>query len=309
MREFVIPLATGITFFLFGMQLVRIGLIKFSGNYLQGFLHRFTKTPYHGFFTGTIATIFLQSSSAVTVITIGLINARMITFYQSLGIILGTNVGTVATAELVALDIGKGAVPLLIIGAVMVLFPYQQIRAIGLFLGGFAIIFLGLDALQMIANPLQQSFVFKKIITIPDKQILIGIIFGLIITSIIQSSSAVTVMTMGMMYYQGLALPFGIAIILGSNIGTCFTAVLAAIGSSKEGKQVATAHILLNLLGVIIFYPFIEQFSDFVQTLTTYPPKQIAHAQLIFNLVSSLAILLFIKPFAKLTLFLSPSGK
>lgn len=306
MREVIIPLAIGIALFLFGMQMMRIGLTRLSGSYLKGFLYRFTQTPYHGFFTGAVATLLLQSSSAVTVITIGLINARMLNFYQTIGIILGTNVGTVATAELLALNIGRVAVPLLLAGACLVLFPYFKIRAIGLFIGGFSIIFLGMDALQMIAVPLQNSVFFNIIISMPNQQIIIGIIFGAIVTAIIQSSSAMTAMTMSMMLYQALPLTFGIAVILGSNIGTCFTAILASFGGSMEGKQVATAHILLNVLGVIIFYPFIEPFAELIQRLTDYPPAQIAHAQLIFNLTSSLMVLLFVKPFAKLTLLIAP---
>jgi len=308
MREVVIPLATGITLFLFGMRLMRIGLDELSGKYLKGFLHRFTKTPYHGFFTGTIATMLLQSSSAVTVITIGLINSKMISFYQAIGIVLGTNLGTVVTVELIALNINQWAVPLLIIGALLVLIPYGKCRPIGLFIGGFSIIFLGIDALQMIAIPLQNTAFFSYIVTVPKQQIVIGIIFGTIVTAVIQSSSAVTAMTMSMMLYQNVPLTFGLAIILGSNIGTCFTAILASIGGTTEGKQVATAHVLLNVLGVIFIFPFIDSFSVFVQTLSSYPPTQIAHAQLVFNLASSLVALLFVKPFTNLTLLLAPKG-
>lgn len=308
MREIIIPLATGITLFLFGMQMLRIGLIRISGDYLKHFLYKFTKTPYHGFFTGTIATLLLQSSSAVTVFTIGLINANMISFSQSIGIILGTNIGTVATVELLALNIGKWAVLLLIIGAFLVLIPLEKLRAAGLIIGGFAIIFIGMDALQMVSNPIQNSKWMQTIISLPQQHIVMGLLIGIIITAIIQSSSATTVMVMGMMYYQGIPLPFGIAIILGSNIGTCFTAILASIGGSIEGKQVATAHVLLNIIGVILFIPFITPFSQIVQGLTEYPPTQIAHAQLIFNLVNSLIFLPFVKSFSKLTIFLTPNS-
>ncbi len=306
MREFIIPLATGITLFLFGMQIMRVGLLRLSGDYLRQFLYKFTKTPYHGFFTGTVATLFLQSSSAVTVITIGLINAGAITFYQSIGIILGTNIGTVATVQLIALNIGKWAVPLLMFGAALVLFPKNSVRATGLFIGGFAIIFLGMDALQMISEPIQRSAIMTKVIELPEHQQLIGLLFGITVTGIIQSSSATTALTMGMIYYQGIPLNFGIAIILGANIGTCFTAILASIGGSNEGKQMAMAHVLLNIIGVILFYPLIPKLSLLVQTMTVYPPTQIAHAQLIFNIANSLIILPFVKQFERLTILLSP---
>ncbi len=306
MREVIIPLATGLTLFLFGMQMMRLGLNRLSGDFLQYFLYRFTKTPFHGFFTGTIATLLLQSSSAVTVISIGLINANLITFYQSIGIVLGTNLGTVVTAEIIALNAGKLAVPLLLIAILFVLIPNEKHRSIGLFIGGFSIIFLGMDALQMIASPIQRSSFFQMMIAQQEQQIIIGLFFGMVVTAIIQSSSAMTVMTMSMMYYQGIPLAFGIAIILGSNIGTCITAVIASIGGSVGGKQIATAHILLNVLGVLLFFPIITPFSHFVEALTAYPPAQIAHAQLIFNMTSSLMVLPFVKYFAKLTLLLSP---
>lgn len=306
MREIIIPLATGIALFLFGMHLMRIGLMKISGKHLHRFLYRFTKTPYHGFFSGAVATLLLQSSSAVTVITIGLINAEMMTFYQGLGIILGANLGTVATVELVALNIGKWAVPLLLTGFLFVLYPSEKWRGFGLFLGGLSTIFLGMDALQMISIPIQRLPVMNTITSMPDHEIMIGLLFGLFVTSIIQSSSATIALTMGIIYNQGISLPLGIAIVLGSNIGTCITAVLASFGGNAEGKQVATAHLLLNFLGITLFLPFIGPFSDLIQMLTSSPPVQIAHTQLVFNLISSLIVLPFVKPFAKLTLLLSP---
>jgi len=309
MREIIIPLATGIMLFLLGMQVMRIGLFRLSGDRLQEFLYRFTKTPYHGFLSGSIATLFLQSSSAVSVITIGLVNTNLLSFYQSIGIILGTNLGTVATVELISLNIGRWVIVMLLLGALLVLIPKQTFRSIGLFIGGFAIIFLGMDALQMISVPLQRSSFMQAIIALPEHQLIVGILVGIIITSIIQSSSATTAMIMGMMYYQGIPLPFGIAVILGSNIGTCITAILASIGGSVQGKQVAAAHVLLNLIGVVIFYPLIYPLANFLQELTPYPPTQIAHAQLIFNLISSLIVLPFARPFAIFTTYLVPRNR
>lgn len=308
MREFVIPFATGLALFLFGMQILRIGLLNLSGKYLKIFLQSFTKTPYHGFFTGTIATLLLQSSSAVSVITIGLTNARMITFYQTIGIILGANVGTVATAELIALNISKLAIPLLICGIFLIIITKQKIRALGLSLSGFAIIFLGMDTLQSISSFLQESNLFQIIISNSEQKIFIGLALGLIITAIIQSSSATTAITMSLICTQNFPLEFGIAIILGSNIGTCFTAILASLGGSLEGKQVATAHVLLNVIGVIIFLPFIDFLCSFIEILTTNPATQIAHAQLVFNLIISLIMLPFVKPFSRLTVFLTRSN-
>lgn len=305
MREFVIPFATGLALFLFGMNLLRIGLLKISGEYLKAFIQRFTKTTYHGFFTGTIATLLLQSSSAVSVITIGLTNARMITFYQTIGIILGANVGTVATAELMALNINKWAIPMLILGITLILIPKQKIRALGLTISGFSIIFLGMDALLSISIYLQESNIFKQILSFSEQKIFIGLIIGIVITAIIQSSSATTAITMSLICAQNFPLEFGIAIILGSNIGTCFTAILASFGGELEGKQVATAHVLLNVIGVLLFVPLISQLSLFIETITTDPATQIAHSQLIFNLIISLIILPFVKPFSRLTVFLT----
>lgn len=194
---------------------------------------------------------------------------------------------------------------MLILGITLILIPKQKIRALGLTISGFSIIFLGMDALLSISIYLQESNIFKQILSFSEQKIFIGLIIGIVITAIIQSSSATTAITMSLICAQNFPLEFGIAIILGSNIGTCFTAILASFGGELEGKQVATAHVLLNVIGVLLFVPLISQLSLFIETITTDPATQIAHSQLIFNLIISLIILPFVKPFSRLTVFLT----
>ncbi len=306
MREVIIPFAVGLTLFIFGMQVMRIGLSNFAGNQLQDILYRFTQTPYHAFLTGLITTMFMQSSSAVTVITIGLTNARVIKFPQTIGIILGANIGTCFTTELIVLDVGLLAMPMVGIGAILWLTNIHLLRCIGLTFAGFGCIFLGMEAMSMIKYAVENSDFVHNLFIMASEKLWIGIVVGTVLTAVIQSSSATTAMAMSFMSDQYFTLPIAIAIVLGANIGTCFTAIIAAIGGIRASKQVACAHILVNILGVIVFYPLIHWLASIVTALTDVPQAQIAHAQTIFNIICSVALLPFCKPFAKLVQLIVP---
>ncbi|GAB7386313.1 Na/Pi cotransporter family protein [Bacillaceae bacterium] len=306
MREFFIPFSVGLALFLFGLELMRIGLQRIAGERMQAVLTRFTKTPWHGFLTGMLATMLLQSSSAITVLTVGLANSGLLTFPQSVGIILGTNVGTTLTTQIIALDIDHYAVPMLIIGAILWLTPFRPLRFAGLTAGGFACIFLGLETMQTIAGPLKESGVFQEAIGRLHTNPLFPVLFGLAFTTVIQSSTAMTAITMGFVSDGLLPLASGVAVILGGNIGTCLTAWLASLGANRTSKQVAAAHIVLNVLGVLLFFPFIDELAFWCTQLSARPAAQIAHAQTIFNVVCSLVVLPFSSPFARLVKALVP---
>lgn len=309
MKDIIIPLAVGLTLFLFGMQLMRIGMHNLAGNHIQNVLARFTRTPVHGFLTGTLATMILQSSSAVTVITIGLTSSRLLTFPQTIGIILGANVGTTLTTEIIALNISQYGLPLFLSGALLWFLPVRWLRCVGLATAGFGCIFLGLDLMQWIADPLRNVGVFQKIIALGSDNSVIGVLLGTMLTALIQSSTATTAITMGFVDDHLIPLTMAIAIILGSNIGTCITAWLASLSDNIESKRVAWAHIILNVTGVILFIPLIGVLALISMALTTHPPTQIAHAQMIFNLFSSLAALPLVRPFSRLVTWLISARK
>ncbi|MGD8189019.1 Na/Pi cotransporter family protein [Brevibacillus ginsengisoli] len=293
--EIVIPFSLGLSFFLFGMYAMRAGFHSLAGKQMESVLLRFTRTPVHSFFSGLFSTFALQSSSAVTVLTISLTQAGIIGFAQTVGIILGTNVGTTVTTELIALRLEDFAVPILLIGVALWLMPNRIQRSIGLILGGFGLVFLGIDTMQVMAKPLEHSETFRTLFLESSHSIWIGLVTGIIFTALIHSSSATTAITMSLITHQIFTMETALAIVLGSNVGTCFTAIIASIGTNSASRQVAWLHTLFNLAGALVFLPFLTQLASISAWITSDPSMQIAHSQTIFNLVCSLVAL----PFAK----------
>lgn len=307
--DILVPFSLGLSFFLFGMYAMRIGFQNLAGQKMAELLARFTRTPTHSFFSGLLATFVLQSSSAVTVLTIGLTHAGLIGFAQTVGIILGTNVGTTVTTELIALRLESLAVPMLLVGVAFWLQPRRLLRCIGLIVAGFGLIFLGIDTMQVMAKPLEQSETFRTLFLESSHSIWIGLLTGTIFTALIHSSSATTAITMGLMMHQILTMETALAIVLGANIGTCFTAIIASIGTNTASRQVAWCHTLFNLVGALAFVPLLSSLATAVAFLTEKPSMQIAHAQTIFNLVCSFAALPFAAQIAKMVQWLIPEKK
>lgn len=297
--QILFPLIIGLIIFFYGLSIMRTGLDRLAGNRLEGWLLRFTRTPWIGFLTGTVATALLQSSTAITVITVGLVNARVLTYRQSIGIILGTNVGTTVTTQLIALSLQDYAIPLLFIGFILWLIPKPAIRFSGLALGGFSLLIIALSIMSKIATPIASSPSFQSWLVTMSEHHVLGILVGTIFTGIIQSSSATT--AIAMVFVEGGLIPLAsaVAIVLGSNLGTCLTAYLASIGGSRSGKTVAYAHIFLNLFGVLLFLPLINLLTLLILYLANDPSMQVAHAQTVFNILTSLLVLPFAYQFGR----------
>lgn len=289
----LLPLTLGLGYFLLGMYVMRAGFHQLAGARMQAFLLRCTRTPLHSFGSGLLATFILQSSSAVTVLTIGLTQSGVIRFPQTVGIILGTNVGTTVTTELIALRLEELAVPMLLLGAALWLQRRATLRSIGLIVAGFGLIFMGIDMMQGMASPLKQSETFRTLFLNSSHSVWIGLVTGTIFTALIHSSSATIAMTMGLIGQNVMSMEAALAVVLGANIGTCFTALIASIGANTASRQVAWLHTLFNLAGALLFLPFLPQLASLVRWLTSDPAMQIAHAQTLFNLVCSLACLPF----------------
>lgn len=300
-----LPLLIGIAIFLFGMKVMEFALHQWGGAYLKTTMQRFTKTPLHGLLTGTTVTAALQSSSAVTVVTIGMVNAGILTFPKTLGIILGTNIGTVVTTELIGLNITHIASPLLIYCIILWLVSWlvparshaklqrglHTIRCFIMAAAGFACILLGMEVMQSIVPALKERGLFSWFVDMSMQSLIWGIIAGTMLTAIIQSSSATIAIAMGLASAQAIAPELGIAIVLGANIGTCFTALLASIGGTRAGQFVAWSHVLLNFSGAILFYPLIPYLYIASAWLSDSPSSQLAHAQTIYNITCSLLAL------------------
>jgi len=310
MHTIVIPLILGFAIFMTGMKLMEMALNRWAGPYLSGVLRRFTATPLHGLATGTATTAVLQSSTAVTVLSIGLVNAGLMTFPRTLGIVLGTNIGTCLTTELIGLQIGRIAVPLLFAASAAWLLTaatgemrliawsraapmLQPVRLLAVASAGFALILIGITTMQSIGPAMQSSDMFQWFLHQANGSILWGVAAGTLLTAAVHSSAAVIGIVMGMSAIGAMPLEVSVAIVLGANVGTCFTAVLAAIGSTRAGRYVALSHVVLNVAGALLFLPLIPALAGLSAAMSAAPAAQIAHAQTIFNMACSLLALPF----------------
>lgn len=291
-----------ILLFIYGMYLLRKGLFLLSGENLKVILIKFTHTPIHAFATGIILTILLQSSSAVMVITIGLIATKLLTFERSIGIILGTNIGTTLTTEIITFDI-QAFIPYLAIGGVLLYLLFKnKIKYFGIILFGLATLFTAMGGFDYLATPIKNYDVISQLLTKMNDSNLFSIFVGTAITSIIQSSSATIGMTMSFLTSETLQLQGGIGVMFGANIGTCVTALLACFGATKEARMCAYAHVWLNVLGVALFFPLIPYLANIGPMLASSIDTQLAHITVIFNIVCSLLVLPFVKPFSNFIL-------
>lgn len=288
-----------ICIFIFGMTLLRTGLFNVSADSLKNLILKLTDTPWKGLLVGTIITGVLQSSSAVMVITIGLISARMLTFRQSIGIILGTNIGTTFTTEIITFKIDSLLIPMAVIGSVFMLFKSQKLRSIGFIFLGIASVFSAMSGFEYLAGPLASLPLIEESIIKLNDSYFYSVITGTVITAIIQSSTATTGIIMGFLSSNILSIGSGIAIMLGSNVGTCLTAFIASIGGGKDSKLCAYAHIWLNVMGVVVFFPFIEHLAILASTLANQPDVQLAHISVVFNVISSLLVIPFADRFGR----------
>ena len=280
--------------FFIGMRLLQTGLHYFMNTKIERLLTKGTNNIVVSIFIGTIATIFLQSSSVVLVITISLVTIGVLTFRQTIGIILGANIGTTVTGEILVFGDTFPFLIWLLVGAILLLFPQKVLFYSGCILVGISTIFVALDGFESLATLVASNHIIIEGITLTKNYPSIGIVFGTIISGIIQSSSATFGLTLSMVEQQLLPLSGAIAIVLGSNIGTCVTSLIASIGTTKEAKLVAIAHTTFNLVTVIIAIPLIPIFTIIALKVASESGMQLAHISVIFNIFSVLIVLPFL---------------
>lgn len=303
--KMAIELFGGLGLFLYGMKLMGDGLQNATGEKLKKIFEKITSSPLKGVLTGALVTAIIQSSSATTVMVIGFVNAQLMNLYQATAVIMGANIGTTITAQIVTLDI-DAFVPIFIgVGTLIVLFAQaSNRREIGDIILGFGILFLGMNLMKTSMAPLSESQLFKEILMKLDGNIFLGILAGLAITAVIQSSSATTGILISLASTGVLTITMVIPILFGCNIGTCVTALLSSIGTSKTAKKAAIIHLLFNLIGTIIFIPLFKPLACIVTLApvvgSTIVAKQIANAHTIFNIVNTIILLPFIKYLVKI---------
>ena len=319
----MLMLMGGLGLFIYGMTYMGEGLQLAAGDRMRRLLETFTKNRFRGVAAGTAVTALIQSSAATTVMLVGFVNAGLMTLTQSLGVILGADIGTTVTAQIVAFNVVlylsfpciAGGFLLFMLGA------RRVVKYSGQVILGFGILFLGMELMKGAMETLKDYSSFQDWITSYGSHWLVGLALGVVITSIVQSSSATTSVLVAMgatgVLGDGAApLEIAIPIILGCNIGTCITAWLASLGASLPAKRVAYAHYLFKIIGVLAFLPFLAWYPGLVRWVTEATGggadnfgRQIAWAHTLFNVIIVALWLPFLGPFKRLIMALKRGGE
>jgi phosphate:Na+ symporter len=283
----LIGLLGGLSFFLYGMEKMSEGMKKSAGNQMRNILAALTRNRFIGLFVGAFVTMVIQSSSATTVMLVSFVQAGLMRFSQSLGVILGADIGTTVTAQLIAFKLTDYALLMCAIGFTLrMLGKTEKIRDSGEILLGFGILFFGVKLMSDAMKPLRSYSEFVQILKELENPML-AILVGAVFTALVQSSSAFTGLIIVLAQQGLIGLEAGIPMIFGANIGTCVTAGLASIGASRDAKRVALAHVIFKIAGVLLFIFWIPSFANLIRSLTDLTgsgtARQIANAHTLFN--------------------------
>ena len=314
-----IELLGGLALFLYGMEKMTDGLKAAAGKQMNTLLAKLTGNPVLGAITGAIVTAVIQSSSVTTVLVVGFVSAGLMTLVQSVGVIFGANVGTTVTAQIVAFNTTALAYPLIAIGFVMTFVRKQGVaRHYGAMLMGLGLIFYGMATMGSAMSPLRAHEGFAQLLQSLQNPVL-GMLAGAVFTALVQSSSATIGLAVVMATQGLLSLPAGIAILFGAKIGTGITAILAAIGKPQDAKRAAAVHVLFNVLGAVIWLPFIAALAGLaeavspvaahlqgVERLAEEVPRQIANAATIWATANTVIFLPFAALFARMAIKIIP---
>ncbi|NLZ39224.1 MAG: Na/Pi cotransporter family protein [Firmicutes bacterium] len=303
----IIELLGGLGLFIYGMTLMASGMQQAAGARLRKILEFLTTKPLMAVLTGMVTTMLVQSSSTTTVMLVGFVNAGLMTLTQAVGTIFGANIGTTITAQIVSFEISHLVYPAIAIGMLLNFFGQRRTyKYFGQAILGFGILFLGMNIMAGSMEPLRQNEFFINLLISFGQTPLLGVLIGAVFTGIIQSSSATTGIVIAMAIQGVLTLPAAMAIILGSNIGTCVTALLASIGTNLSARRAAMAHLLFNVFGVVLALIFFSPFVHIVTQTAATVPRQVANAHTLFNVINTVVFLPFLKQFVALVTRLVP---
>jgi phosphate:Na+ symporter len=302
----IVGFAGGLALFLFGMDRLTESLRTVVGDRARAILAKLTANRVAGLLTGTAVTAVVQSSSVTTVLLVGFVTAGLMTFEQTIPVIFGSNIGTTITAQIIAFNVTGWAFGFIAVGYLVVVSTKRRVRrAQGMAVIGLGLIFLGMIVMGEAMEPLRTYEPFINAMEALDS-LLVAILVGAIFTAIVQSSSATTAVVIVLAGQGLISLEAGVALVLGANIGTGVTAVLAAIGKPRDAQRVAAAHVLFNVMGVILWLPFVDVLVALVENIGGGIQREIANAHTIFNVVNALVFLPFVTPFAALVTRLVP---
>ena len=311
MTEIILSIIAGLILFLFAVTNLSESIQSIVGDNANKWIQKFTSNTFSSLLVGVVVTTLLDSSSAVIIITIVLVNSQILTFRQAMGIVLGANIGTTISSQIIAMDIGKYSPILLLVGFVLlVVSKSKNINNIGRVILYFGVLFFGLFTMENAVEPLKDEPFFSEWMKKTESPI-IGALIGAVVTLVIQSSSATVGMAIILAKKSILSLTGGIAIMLGAELGTCSDTLLATIKGSRQALKTGLFHVTFNLLsiilGLVLFYPFVE----FVKKISggASIERTLANAHMVFNILGVLVFVWTIPLFEKLLNKLLPDKK
>lgn len=321
--QIIFGLLGGLAVFIYGMNMMSECLQKAAGEKMKSILALLTKNPILGVIAGALTTAVLQSSSATTVMAIGFVSAGLMTLPQAISIIFGANIGTTMTAQIIAFKISDYIYIIIFIGfLISFIAKSEKVKSIGQTIFAFGLLFLGIETMGDVMKPLASSPVFTNLIGKVAHIPVLGVFVGTLMTLVVQSSSATIAVLQNFAAQPGpdgvtsmLGLAGAIPILLGDNIGTTITALLASIGQTKDAKRTAVAHCIFNISGCLLFIWFIKPFAALIQYISPKGPeiqvisRQIANAHTIFNITMTLIWVCLINFMVKIVMTLIPDGK
>ncbi|MEG1254241.1 Na/Pi cotransporter family protein [Clostridium sp.] len=297
----------GLGLFIYGMSMMGDGLQKAAGAKLKRILEVLTSNRFLAVIVGAGVTAIIQSSSATTVMTVGFVNAGLMNLFQAAGVIMGANIGTTMTAQLIAFKLSDIAPFILAIGVCMVLFSKKKkTKDIGEIVLGFGILFVGMSMMEHSMTPLRELESFKNLILVLGKHPVMGVLVGLAMTATVQSSSATIGILMALAANNGIPLEVALPILFGDNIGTCVTALLASIGTTRNAKRASLIHFIFNLTGTIIFMCALPLVLTIIPKFGGDIQRQIANAHTLFNISNVIIQVPFIGVLVKIVEKLIP---
>jgi len=293
----------GLALFIFGLERLSSSLQKLASNKLKAVINIISKNPWAGVLAGVGITAIIQSSSATSVMSVGFVNAGLMTLRQAIGIIMGANLGTTVTAQIISLKVSMITFPLIIAGFLTFFIGKRRvIKNTGIAIIGIGILFLGMNIMTDAFVPLKDSDTFKNLLLTFGKNPFLGLLIGVVTTSIVQSSSATIGLLIAMASQGLIGIEAAIPILIGDNIGTCVTAMFASIGTTITAKRAAFSHLMFNIFGTIIFFILIYVFrlqNLIISISGDSVPRQIANMHTMFNFITLIILLPMIGFFEK----------
>jgi len=300
----LVGISGGLAIFLFGIRFGGRGLQKAAGKRLRDTVARLTTNRFMGLVTGVIITAIIQSSSATTAMLVSFANAGIIGLSQALGVILGADIGTTLTVQLIAFRIFDYALVIVAAGFILLASKIERYSRLGQIIMGFGLLFFGMTIMAGAVEPVKDHPTFVRFMIGVERNPVLAIAISALFTALIHGSAATIGLVLIFAFEGVITLKSAIPLVLGANIGTCATALLASVSSNAEGKRIAWAHTLFKISAVVMIFPFLNQFTNLVSSTSSTVTRQIANAHTLFNVGAAVLFFPFVKPWGKLFKFL-----